>query len=222
MSKKTIEIDDTLEERLESAIEDVKNELESYLDDNEPDTVPDLHNDLNYSGAIHEIIDGSVPIYTKEINDAWYLHGSELEQAYEDAGVGNNPRENNGMAAIYYWIEQQVNEWYQDKAEDIFEEWKVKHRAGKLKNVEIFHVRTADFLQAEAGTWQADLLDAAVKETLTGDYDQAEVEPATEEAAKGLAGYYWWTCAPGCLPDSEAVGPFETREEAEEDAVEHS
>ena len=197
MSKKTIEIDDTLEERLESAIEDVKNELESYLDDNEPDSLPCLQNDLNYSGAIHEIIDGSVPIYTKEINDAWYLHGSELEQAYDDAGVGNNPRENNGMAAIYCWIEQHVNEWYSDKAEDIFEEWKVKHRAAKLKNVEIFYVSAEDFENAEPGTWQALLT----------------------RASQGLPGYYWWTCSPGCLPDSEAAGPFETREEAEEDAI---
>ena len=197
MSKKTIEIDDTLEERLESAIEDVKNELESYLDDNEPDSLPCLQNDLNYSGAIHEIIDGSVPVYTKEINDAWYLHGSELEEAYDDAGVGNNPRENNGMAAIYYWIEQQVNEWYSDKAEDIFEEWKVKHRAEKLKNVEIFYVSAEDFENAEPGTWQALLT----------------------RASQGLPGYYWWTCSPGCLPDSEAAGPFETKEEAEEDAI---
>ncbi len=27
-------------------------------------------------------------------------------------------------------------------------------------------------------------------------------------------GWYWWTCSPGCLPDSEAMGPFKTREEA--------
>ncbi len=27
-------------------------------------------------------------------------------------------------------------------------------------------------------------------------------------------GWYWWTCSPGCLPNSEAMGPFKTREEA--------
>lgn len=220
--KRTIEIEDTLEEHLETAIEAVKDELLQYLDDNEPDKVPDLHNDIDYSGGFHEIIDSSVPIYTKEIKDAWYLHGSELEEAYENAGAGSNPRENDGMAAIYFWLSEKVSEWYDDHAEDLFEEWQVKHRAAKLKNVEVFHVSAEDFEQAEPGTWPADLLDAAVKEALTGDYDQAEVEPATEEAAKGLAGYYWWTCSPGCLPDSEAVGPFETREEAEEDAVGHS
>ena len=28
------------------------------------------------------------------------------------------------------------------------------------------------------------------------------------------AGYYWWWCFPGCLPDSEPIGPFKTYEEA--------
>ena len=32
------------------------------------------------------------------------------------------------------------------------------------------------------------------------------------------AGWYWWSCQPGCLPDSEPVGPFETAKEAEADA----
>ena len=32
------------------------------------------------------------------------------------------------------------------------------------------------------------------------------------------AGWYWWSCLPGCLPDDEANGPFETEEQALEDA----
>lgn len=31
-------------------------------------------------------------------------------------------------------------------------------------------------------------------------------------------GWYYWYCLPGCMPDSEAIGPFETEEEALEDA----
>lgn len=123
--KRTIEIDDTLGDKVESAIEEVKEFLLSHLKEN-PDTdeVPDLGNDLDHSGSIHEIIDGFVPIYTKEINDAWYLHSSELEQAYEDAGVGDNPSENNGMSAIYFYIDQKLGEWYSENAQDVFEEWK--------------------------------------------------------------------------------------------------
>src|SRR4030042_84535 len=31
-------------------------------------------------------------------------------------------------------------------------------------------------------------------------------------------GWYWWSCFPGCLPDGEPIGPFETKEEALADA----
>lgn len=128
--KRTVEIEDGLQERVDSAIEDVKAALLSYLEDNsDTDETPCLNNDLDYNGSIHEIVDGSVPIYTKEIEDTWYLYASELEEAYENAGVGDNPRENNGMAAIYYYISDKVNEWYHNNADDIFEEWKEKRDA---------------------------------------------------------------------------------------------
>jgi len=31
-------------------------------------------------------------------------------------------------------------------------------------------------------------------------------------------GWYWWSCFPGCIPDSEPYGPFETEQEALDDA----
>jgi hypothetical protein len=34
------------------------------------------------------------------------------------------------------------------------------------------------------------------------------------------AGWYWQACFPGCLPDSDPVGPFETEQEAIDDAQE--
>ncbi len=40
------------------------------------------------------------------------------------------------------------------------------------------------------------------------------------DVACGLAdpGWYWWACFPGCLPDSDPMGPFATEKEALEDA----
>lgn len=32
-------------------------------------------------------------------------------------------------------------------------------------------------------------------------------------------GWYWWLCQPGCLPDSEPIGPFGSSTAAYEDAV---
>jgi hypothetical protein len=34
------------------------------------------------------------------------------------------------------------------------------------------------------------------------------------------AGWYYWYCFPGCLPDSDAIGPFATEQEAIEAAQE--
>lgn len=129
--KRTIEIDDTLQEHVDGAIEEVKEELLNYLEEN-PDTneTPDISRDLNYSGRIHEIVDGSVPIYTKEIEDTFYLHGNEIEEAFDDAGIGEKKDEHWPMgwkaAAIYCYIDQEVRRWYDQNADDLFEEWKEK------------------------------------------------------------------------------------------------
>ena len=128
--KRTIEIEDGLSDIVENTIEEVKNELLSYLEENadkeDPET-PCISNDLDYSGAIHEIIDGSVPIYTQEITDIMYLHGSEVEDAFDDAGFGSKEDKDWPMgwkaAAVYCYIEQKVHEWYSDNADSIVEEW---------------------------------------------------------------------------------------------------
>ena len=140
--KKTIELDDTLPDRVQSAIDDVRDELLTFCNENEPDTLPDLGNDLDYSGAIHQIVDGAVPICAHEIKTAWFLHGSEIEEACDDAGVGENPMENNGMSAIYFYIDAQVREWYDSEAETVFDEWKAEHE--KKLNDKAIEQREAD------------------------------------------------------------------------------
>ena len=122
MTKRMIEVDDVLPRCVESAIEQVEELLREYIADNECDETPDLGNDLDYDGRVHEIVDGAVPVYAREIEAAWFLHGRELEQAYENAGAGSNPRENDGMAAIYYYISEAVAVWYSRNAEKITKE----------------------------------------------------------------------------------------------------
>ena len=36
----------------------------------------------------------------------------------------------------------------------------------------------------------------------------------------GDRGWYWHACLPGCLPDGEASGPFQTEQDAIKDATE--
>lgn len=127
--KRTIEINDTLQERVDSAIEQVKEELENYLNDN-PDTdeLPCLNNDSDYSGVINNIIDSAVPVYPAEIKAIMYLYGDDVEQAFEEAEVGerNDDEWPDGWkaGAIYLYIKQQVDEWYSENANAIFETWK--------------------------------------------------------------------------------------------------
>ena len=39
-----------------------------------------------------------------------------------------------------------------------------------------------------------------------------------EEVPPAPFGWYWWACSPGCIPDGEPFGPFETEGEAIDDA----
>lgn len=118
--KIVIEMDDVLSDCVNSAIEETKTLLMEYLTYNNLSDC-DL-NDLDNYGQLHEIIDSSVPVYTKQIKDAWYLHGDELTDAYLNAGIGNNPMDNDGMAAIYCYIQQEVNNWFCDNKDDLFAE----------------------------------------------------------------------------------------------------
>lgn len=125
MTKRTIEIEDTLDEIIESVKDDVKELIIQWIKDN--DEKPDLYNDIDYDGSFHEIVDGSVPVYTSEINDLFYLYGNEIEDAFDNAGIGDKDDEHwpSGWkaAAIYCYIEQEVSEWYNDNIDDIYDEY---------------------------------------------------------------------------------------------------
>lgn len=39
-----------------------------------------------------------------------------------------------------------------------------------------------------------------------------------DEGYAPAKGWYWWACFPGCVPDGEASGPFNSELEARQDA----
>lgn len=45
-------------------------------------------------------------------------------------------------------------------------------------------------------------------------------EDADEESVPLAAGWYWWACFPGCMPDGEPMGPFADSRQALQDADE--
>lgn len=50
--------------------------------------------------------------------------------------------------------------------------------------------------------------------------DTVEFEDGSESHFGMTTGWYWWSCFPGCLPDGDPNGPFESAEDAVEDAYE--
>ena len=50
------------------------------------------------------------------------------------------------------------------------------------------------------------------------DYD---LEP-DEDGQPYEPGWYYWACFPGCLPDSDPYGPFDSYDDALADAREHA
>lgn len=53
-----------------------------------------------------------------------------------------------------------------------------------------------------------------------GSFEVFEVGDEHFEPTQLGYGWYWWACFPGCLPDGEAEGPFDTEAEAIADALE--
>lgn len=102
--KRTIEMDDNLDE----IVADAKSELEErFAELKDADEPHDL---------ISEIADSFVPVYTKEIEDLYYLHGDMLDDAYEDAGIGDGKKEDNyKQVAIYCYIEQELWDFYNEE-----------------------------------------------------------------------------------------------------------
>ena len=48
--------------------------------------------------------------------------------------------------------------------------------------------------------------------------DDLDVEDDETVFYQREPGWYWWACFPGCLPDSDPIGPFASEREAIEDA----
>lgn len=140
--KRTVEIEDTLPICVKVACESVKLLATEYLEEN-PDLkeAPELSNDLDYSGSFHEIVDGAVPIYNSEIRDIFYLHGDDVEEAFDNAGIGNKTDEGWPMgwkaAAIYCYIEQETAQWYEANKEEIYEEFRAAHPLAEEDEAEV-------------------------------------------------------------------------------------
>ena len=132
MKSYTIEIETDLSDLVSSTIEEVKRSIAWLLKENEIDETMskyDIIDVLEYDGTLHEIIDGSVPVYTAQLKALMFVHEFDLMEAFNNAGICTvdevlkNPDSYIlGLegGAIFCYIEQEVNEWINDDLEDWF------------------------------------------------------------------------------------------------------
>ena len=52
------------------------------------------------------------------------MHGNDLDEAYNNAGIGDGSEDNHRQVAIYCYIEQAVCEGYSENADEVFADWK--------------------------------------------------------------------------------------------------
>lgn len=81
-----------------------------------------------------------------------------------------------------------------------------EHDPHALPDIEVFYAeRGWCWVHTRTGE-DADIVDVPMQSRR--DYEPKE------------AGWYWWPCYPGCLPDGDPIGPFDTEAEALADARE--
>lgn len=79
------------------------------------------------------------------------------------------------------------------------------------ENIEVFHMGENEFASRDEGSWMADYMENA-------GVDWSDPESVKMEA-ESLAGWYYWCCFPGCMPEGDAVGPFKSELAAQQDAI---
>ena len=132
MKSYCVEIETDLNELEGAAIDEIKRSIAWLVSEGEIEKeaqVDDINEALEYDGTKHEIIDGSVPIYTHQLEALFFVHKWDLMEAFNDAGICtvdevlNNPDSYTlGLegVAIYCYIEQEVNAWIEEDLEDWF------------------------------------------------------------------------------------------------------
>ena len=83
-----------------------------------------------------------------------------------------------------------------------------------LPDAEVFYMDANAFQFADVGSVWADMYTDALAELAALNHGRM----LEQDAANSLTGWYYWVCLPGCLPDSDPIGPFESEDVAIDDA----
>jgi len=142
--KRTVVIDDDLDERIDSCKSELLNNFIEYLDDNYD--IDDFNTYYQQQGCdvVHEIADSNTPIYYSDIDGLYYLYSDEFDEAFDNAGCyGKNEKPDNyKQIAILFYLEEKIfdfmrelEEWFDDNYKDFA--WKANRirRGGLIKQL---------------------------------------------------------------------------------------
>jgi len=142
----TVQLTNRLPEIIESTWDDVVELLKTYfIEHDSSDDFPCLHNDLDYSGAVHELIDSAVPIYNAELSELAYFHhdaamAALVQQFGSDAATGDWP--SGPLAAgLYCLIEEGINEKWHEEAGDLWDSWMEELDSNEIRKLAIERVK---------------------------------------------------------------------------------
>ena len=133
--KRTIEVEDNLQETVENCKEELFDDFIEFIIDN-PD-IADFDMYYQQSGAdrMNEIVDSNTPIYYSEIDGLYYLYGNKFDEAYSNAGIGDGSEDNHRQVAIYCYLEQETSNFMND-IQDWFDNSEFKDKLNQLHEEE--------------------------------------------------------------------------------------
>jgi len=120
--KRTIEIEDDLDEIVEGVKEEILDDFIEYLEENKDLDDFEIYYQTQGCDIVHEICDSSTPIMNNHIDGLYYFYASDFEDSYENAGLGDGTENNHKQVAIYCYLSDKGFE-IQREIEEKFKEW---------------------------------------------------------------------------------------------------
>ena len=111
---------------------------------------------------------------------------------------------------------QGSNQSGEDEMAQVYSDPKRESDPHALPDVEVFQLTAT-----EVASMDEDLIGEYIKSHPLASFNSRDREAmlgAIVEEEGINSGWYWHTCFPGCLPESDPYGPFETAAEAKADA----
>jgi hypothetical protein len=87
-----------------------------------------------------------------------------------------------------------------------------------LPNIEAFQLTAVEVAEMDDDLiWEYQRRHEYRLASMNGKVREAMLDAIVDEE-QITGGWYWWACFPGCMPDSDPIGPFQTEADALADA----